>query len=160
VPPAGNLRPTCKDTSSGTLTGKTTGAITSWVVSLRGVDIDTPVADVTLTFRARFPSVTIRHARFDGTAAPETNGITAVFKPRANGTMRLVASWGGHPFMYGITIQDVSHPSPGGTFPAQGPATRTNFHFTVKPPDDWRLTLENGEAGFGKTPLTATISWP
>jgi hypothetical protein len=151
----------CKETASGVLTGTTTSSTTTaWVVTLRGVGIDTPTADVSVTFRARHPSVILRKARFDGTAYPEYNGITAVFKPRANGPMRLVASWGGHPFMYGITIQDVSHPSPGGTFPARGPATKTNFSFPVTAPDDWRLTLQNGEAGFGPTSMTVTVSWP
>jgi hypothetical protein len=37
--------------------------------------------------------VTIDHARFDGTAFPDTNGIDATITPRADGGARVVATW-------------------------------------------------------------------
>ena len=77
-------------------------------MTLRGTAADAPTVDLTVTFQAVAPKVTIEHARFDGTAAPETNGIQARFTARAAGEVRLVADWGGHPFLYEVDLFDES----------------------------------------------------
>ena len=96
----------CQDWSSGTFTGKTSQAHANWTVTLRGSAADAPTVDLTVTFQAVAPSVKIEHARFDGTAAPDTNGINARFNARAAGEVRLVAEWGGHPLLYQIDLFD------------------------------------------------------
>ena len=98
----------CEDWRSGTFTGKTSQAHANWTVTLRGSAAEAPTVDLTVTFQALAPSVTIEHARFDGTAAPDTNGINARFSARAAGEVRLVAEWGGHPFLYQIDLFDES----------------------------------------------------
>jgi hypothetical protein len=151
----------CKDWRSGTFTGKTSQAHATWKVTLLGTDFDTPTVDLTVTFQAVAPSVKIEHARFDGTAFPDTNGIQARFTARAAGEVRLVAAWGGHPFLYRIDLFDESG---GQVSTSQGaeslePSTNTDEVMPVTA-GNWRLVLRNSEDGFGTTDLTATISWP
>ena len=149
----------CKDWRSGTFTGKTSQAHATWKVTLLGSDFDAPTVDLTVTFQAVAPSVTIEHARFDGTASPDTNGIQARFSARGAGEARLVADWGGHPFLYEIDLFDESGGSGNVTLSNQGPSTNTDEALAVTP-GNWRLVLQNIEAGFGTTDLTARISWP
>jgi hypothetical protein len=149
----------CKDITSGTFTGKTTQAHANWTVTLEGTAADAPTVDLTVTFQAVAPKVTIEHARFDGTAAPETNGIQARFTARADGQVRLVADWGGHPLLYEIDLFDESAGSGNATLANQGPSTNVDQALPVTP-GNWRLVLQNIEAGFGTTDLTAAISWP
>ena len=151
----------CKDWRSGTFTGKTSQAHATWTVTLRGAAADAPRVNLTVTFQAAAPSVTIEHARFDGTASPETNGINARFTARAAGDVRLVADWGGHPFLYEIFLFDERG---GQAQEEQGsqalePSTNTDSAMPVTE-GNWRIVLKNSEAGFGTTDLTATISWP
>jgi hypothetical protein len=149
----------CKDLASGTFTGKTTQAHANWQVTLIGSAIETPTVDLTLTFQAVAPSVTIEHARFDGTAFPDTNGIQARFTARTPGNARLVANWGGHPFLYEVDLFDETSGSGDQTFANQGPSTNVDQSIPVTA-GNWRMVLQNVEAGFGVTDLTATISWP
>jgi hypothetical protein len=149
----------CKDWASGTFTGKTSQAHANWTVTLQGSAAETPTVDLTVTFQAVAPSVKIQHARFDGTASPDSNGIQARFSARGSGEARLVADWGGHPFLYEIDLFDESGGSGNVTLSNQGPSTNTDEALAVTA-GNWRLVLQNIEAGFGTTDLTATISWP
>ena len=149
----------CKDWASGTFTGKTTQAHTNWTVTLAGSAIATPTVNLTLTFDALAPSVKIQHARFDGTAFPDTNGIQARFTVRAPGNARLVADWGGHPFAYEIDLFDETSGTGDKTLANQGPSTNVDQSLPVAP-GVWRIVLQNIEDGFGTTDLTATLSWP
>ena len=155
----GTKQLSCKDWASGTFSGKTTQAHANWTVTLRGSAIETPTVNLTVTFQAVAPSVKIQHARFDGTAFPDTNGIQARFTARAAGNARVVANWGGHPFLYEIDLFDETSGTGDATFANQGPSTNVDKSVPVTA-GDWRLVLQNIEAGFGTTDLTATLSWP
>ena len=151
----------CKDWRSGTFTGKTSQAHANWTVTLQGSAADAPTVDLTVAFQAVAPSVKIEHARFDGTASPETNGINAQFSARTAGDTRLVADWGGHPFLYDIALFDENGGQGSTTQGNQAlePSTNADQSMPVTA-GNWRLVLKNAEAGFGTTDLTATISWP
>ncbi len=149
----------CQDWASGTFTGTTSQARAKWRVTLRGVDIDAPTVNLTVTFEAIAPSVTIRNARFDGTDYPETNGISARFTARTDGDARVVGSWGGHPFDYEIDAVDETSGGGDASYPAGEPSIGTDQAIPVTT-GDWLVTLRNGDAGFGVTELDATISWP
>lgn len=149
----------CKDWASGTFTGKTTQAHTDWTVTLVGSAIATPTVNLTVTFDALAPSVKIQHARFDGTAFPDTNGIQARFMARTPGNARLVADWGGHPFAYEIDLFDETSGTGDKTLANQGPSTNVDQSLPVTA-GSWRIVLQNIEGGFGTTDLTATLSWP
>jgi hypothetical protein len=149
----------CKDWASGTFTGKTTQAHANWHVTLIGSAIATPTVSLTVTFQALAPSVKIEHARFDGTAFPDTNGIQARFTARTPGNARIVANWGGHPFAYEIDLFDEGGGGGDSTLANQGPSTNVDQTLPVTP-GDWRLVLQNIEDGFGVTDMTATVSWP
>jgi hypothetical protein len=156
---AGTREIGCKDWASGTFTGRTSRDHVNWTVTLRGSAAATPTVDLTVTFQAAAPSVTIEHARFDGTSSPETNGIQARFEARRSGDARLVADWGGHPFLYEVDLFDETGGSGNATLANQGPSTNVDEAFPVTA-GTWRLVLQNIEAGLGTTDLTATISWP
>lgn len=149
----------CHSGASGKLSAATTKSKESFTLSIRGVTTATPIIDVTLSFVASSPSVKIQNARFDGTAYPDTNGLQVVATPRATGSYRVQASWGGHPFQYEVDLMEQGGPGTQ-TLANQGPATLVDQSFQVTPPHPWKIVLQNIEQGFGPTSLTATFSWP
>ncbi len=150
----------CSDRKTATFNGTTTQAHTTWKVTVRGTGSSTPVVNVTTTFQAVAPTVKIVNARFDGTDAERTNGIKVQFVPRTDGDARLVAEWGGHPFLYEISTSNETAATDGPSFKGQGPATGVDQSIPVTAGNTWQLILMNSEAGLGTTPMTATISWP
>lgn len=157
----GSTAPLCRNWASGTLTGITSAKKqTTFVVTLIGVGISTPTVDLTLTFRAKAPSVTLTNGRFDGTA-PEFdgyNGASGRVKIRTDGDLAVKAKWGGKPFDYAYQVVDLTAPAPGGFFP--GNATGIDRTDPVTRAHTYGFSLTNGTAGLGTTPLTFTISWP
>jgi hypothetical protein len=155
----GGARIACKTTADGSITAKTTTRRADFVLTLRGAEIETPVVDVTITFPARTPSVTVKNARFDGTLYPDTNGLQAFVTPRRDGDVALTADWGGHPFPYEVDLMEQGGP---GThvLANQGPSTGVETALPVTAPNPWKLVLQNIAEGFGVTPLDATIAWP
>jgi hypothetical protein len=149
----------CRTAANGTLSAKTTKSRETFILTLRGADTAQPLADVTLTFPARKPKVSIENARFDGTDYPDTNGIVATFTPRVNGNVGVTAEWGGHPFTYEVDLIEQGGSGSLTYAPDQG-SVGTDVDFAVTAPNPWRLVLQNTEGGFGITPLNATISWP
>lgn len=149
----------CKTTADGQLTAQTTTKHAKFLLTLRGEAIMTPMVEVTLTFPATKPSVTIENARFDGTDYPDTNGLQAIVTPRADGDLELSADWGGHPFFYEIDLIEQAGPGTH-TLANQGPATRVTTRLPITAPNPWKLVLQNTEGGFGITGLQATIAWP
>ena len=149
----------CRTAGSGTLSAKTTKSRETFILTLRGEGTAQPSVDVTLTFPARKPKVSIDNARFDGTAYPDTNGIQAVFTPRQNGDVRVIAEWGGHPFTYEIDLIEQGGTGSLTYAPEQG-NIGTDVKFAVTAPNPWKLVLQNTETGFGITPMNASISWP
>jgi hypothetical protein len=149
----------CRTSAEGALNANTTKRSANFTLTLRGQGIDTPIVEVTLTFPARDPSVTISNARFDGTAFSATNGIQAFVTPRTNGNLTFSADWGGHAFLYEIDVYEMDG-SGNYTRANQGAATRATDQFAVTPAHPWKIVLQNIEEGFGPTPLEATIGWP
>lgn len=149
----------CTTTADGSLSAPITDPSGNYTLTLRGDGLGEPIVDVTLTFPASQPAVTISNARFDGTEFPDTNGIQVIVTPRVDGQLGLAAHWGGHPFVYEIDL--IEQGGTGGkTLGDQGPATRVNTSFPITAPNPWKLVLQNAETGFGPTGLTASISWP
>lgn len=149
----------CKTTSDGKITATTKSKAADFLLTLRGSGIETPVVEVTVTFPARTPKLTIANARFDGTAFPDTNGIQVIVTPRADGDIGISAEWGGHPFLYEVDLFEQGGP---GThvLANQGPATRVAEALPATTGNPWKLLLQNIEGGFGVTEMDATISWP
>jgi hypothetical protein len=149
----------CKTTAVGTLTATTTTRKADFSLTLRGDGIFAPVVEVTVTFPARTPSITITNARFDGTLYPETNGLQLFVAPREDGEVTVDAAWGGKPFNYEIDLLEQGGP---GTqvLANQGPSTGAQATLPVTTGNPWKLLLQNINDGFGVTLLDATISWP
>ena len=149
----------CRTAGSGTLRAKTTKSSETFILTLRGDGIAQPIVDVTLSFQARKPKVTIENARFDGTAFPETNGISATVTPRVDGKLGVQAEWGGHPFLYEIDVMEQGGSGSITYAPDQG-NVGTDVDFAVTAANPWKVVLQNTEDGMGITPLTAVITWP
>jgi hypothetical protein len=149
----------CKTTADGSISADTKARALAFTLTMRGDGIAAPVVDLALTFPAARPSVTIDHARFDGTGFPETNGIDVTLTPHADGNVRVVAGWGGHPLVYDLLLDEQGGPGEH-DLRDQGPSTGTNTRLGVTAPSPWRLRLRNAEEGFGVTDLTARITWP
>ena len=148
----------CVDGASGKITAHTTSAHVSWRVDAQGTGTSTPTVELIVTFPAFAPSVTITHARFDGTAYPDTNGIQVLFIPRVAGLARIVATWGGHPFLYEIDLTNLSTGT--GNKMLQGSSTNADASMQVTAGETWKLVLKNTESGFGPTDMTVKVSWP
>ncbi len=149
----------CKTTGQGRLTAKTTKPRETFILVLRGDGIAQPIVNVTLTFPARKPKVTIENARFDGTTWPETNGIQAIVQPRADGDVRVVAEWGGKPFLYELDLFEQGGPGSVVVQPDES-STGIDTAVPVTAPNPWKVVLQNIEPGFGVTLMTASIAWP
>jgi hypothetical protein len=149
----------CRTAGSGTLKASTTKPRETYLLVLRGSGSAQPLVDVTLTFPAESPQVTIENARFDGTSSPETNGIQALVTPRADGDVHVVAEWGGKPFLAEL---DVIEQGGGGSVVVQPAESSTGIDVKVPVtvPNPWRVVLQNTEPGIGVTPMTASIAWP
>ena len=156
---AGGAAVACKTGAATSITFTPTAAKNNMSLTLRGDGASTPKVTVVLTFTAAAPSITIKNARFDGTAAVDTNGIQIVVLPRKAGVVKLTADWGGKPFQYEIDL--IEQGGPGlKSLPAQGPATKVTQSLALVPPHGWMLVLQNIEPGFGTVSMTATIAWP
>lgn len=149
----------CETMATGSLAAETAKKAATFVLTLRGNGGETPVVEVSLTFPATSPSVTVADARFDGTGYPETNGIQAVVQPRADGGVHVTADWGGHPFIWELDLLEQGGAG-SQTLANQGPATRMDETLPVTAPNPWKVVLQNTEMGFGPTPMTVTIAWP
>jgi hypothetical protein len=156
---AGGKQVGCQTAVSGTLTGSTSDATANYQVTLRGSGSATPVVDVTITFPATRPKVTVTNARFDGTANAAYNGLQVITTPRAQGYFHITANWGGHPFSYEVDLIEQGGPGLKTVAPATG-STNVSQGFAVAPPNPWMIVLRNTETGFGITGLTAAYTWP
>lgn len=156
---SGGKQLACQTAVSGTLTGSTSDATANYQVTLRGSGSATPVVDVTLTFPATRPKVTITNARFDGTANAAYNGLQVITTPRAKGYYHVTANWGGHPFTFEVDLIEQGGPGLKTIAPQSG-STNVSQGFAVAPPNPWMIVLRNTETGFGITGLTAAYTWP
>jgi hypothetical protein len=156
---AGSKDIKCGDAANATIKATTTSAHVDWRVSLQGTGMFTPTVELTVTFPAVKPAVKILHARFDGTGHPDTNGIQAIFVPRAAGNARVVSSWGSHTFPFEIDAMNQTSGTGGATLTG-GPATSADKTFPVTAAETWKVILANTSATAGTTYMTATISWP
>jgi hypothetical protein len=74
------------------LTSKADQPHDTWTMTLIGYNTSTPTVDVTFTWPAAAPKVTLNHGRFQG--SPEgINGFTCTFKPRATGSVNVQSAW-------------------------------------------------------------------
>ena len=148
----------CKNIFNGTVVARAISGHNDWTVTLRGVGLFTPVADVVLTFPARSPTVTITHARLDGRVLENYNGIRVRVAPRSDGNLHLVASWT-RDLIYGVELVNETNGA-GNMSLREGPARSTDKTLAVTGGATWKLTFRGPEAGHRGTDLTATISWP
>jgi hypothetical protein len=157
---AGSGFQACRNVANGTVVAKAISGHNDWTVTLRGVGVFTPVTDIVLTFPARSPSVTISHARLDGRILENYNGIRVRVAPRADGSLRLLASWPSRSLVYGIELVNAANGAGNVSLRDQGPATETDQTLAVTGGATWRLSLRSQEVGHRFTDLTATITWP
>jgi hypothetical protein len=148
----------CKNIFNGTVVARAISGHNDWTVTLRGVGLFTPVADVVLTFPTRSPTVTITHARLDGRVLENYNGIRVRVAPRSDGNLHLVASWT-RDLIYGVELVNETNGA-GNMSLREGPARSTDKTLAVTGGATWKLTFRGPEAGHRGTDLTATISWP
>jgi hypothetical protein len=154
----GATKPLCRNWSSGTLTGTTSATgQTTFVVTLIGVNIATPTVDLSLSFRARMPSVTLTNGRFDGTGSGGYNGQSGKVKVRSLGTITVKTSWGTEPTDYSWSYVDLTDPSNTGVFPGNG--TEIDRTDTVAPSRSYGFSLVNAAADTGPVPMTMTLAW-
>jgi hypothetical protein len=148
----------CKNIFNGTVVARAISGHNDWTVTLRGVGLFTPVADVVLTFPARSPTVTITHARLDGRVLENYNGIKVRVAPRSDGNLHLVASWT-RDVIYDLDLVNETNGA-GNVSLQEGPARNADKSMAVTGGATWKLRFRGQEVGHRWTDLTATISWP
>jgi hypothetical protein len=149
----------CIHTADGSIQSRANADFRDFAMSVIGVGAAAPVVDVTITFPARAPSVTIVRARFDGTDFPETNGIQVLIQPRRPGDIKLDAEWG-EDFRYEVDLFEQGGDGRSQEFPNEGPASGVQQVFPVTTTSRWKLVLQNIEPGDGSVLMNATIAWP
>jgi hypothetical protein len=156
---AGSGFQACRNVANGTVVARAISGHNDWAVTLRGVGLFTPVTDIVLSFPARSPSVTLSHARLDGRTLENYNGIRVRVAPRADGNLRLLATWPSRSLVYGIELVNETTGAGNVSLRDQGPATETDQTFAVTGGATWRFSLRSQETG-RHTDLSATITWP
>jgi len=160
---AGTQAPTCKNGSSTiSFKGHASGATGSWTVTALGVATSAPSIDLTITWPAKTPKLTLSNFRFDGTGGGDlVNGFTVVFTARGNGNLGVNMDTGsGHNWQWDVLAQDQT----AGTqkeYPTS-PATAPRFNITspIVKNHQYRVTVQNESGNLGASiPLNGTFSW-
>ncbi|GEM_PF-993450 len=136
-----------------------------WIVTLIATDAGaTPVVDVAFTWQTRAPAITLSHGRFQGAPNPDSLcGFTATFKPRAAGSVGVIASWPPASADAALTLTDATS-SPGSsvgttTYSATGLIAPAYAH-AVAAGRTYQIQLLNTGSDSGRPDLTTTISFP
>lgn len=163
---AGTQAPTCKN-GTGTISfkGHASGATGSWTVTALGVATSAPSIDLTITWPAKTPKLTLTNFRFDGTGgAGLINGFTVVLKARGNGNVGVnMDTKSGHNWSWDVLVQDQTagtskdHPAPSG-------APKFNVTSPLLKNHQYRITVQNESTNLGlptgtPIPLSGTLSW-
>ena len=138
---------------------------TTWTVSLigRGAQIS-PSATVELSFHALAAALTFDNFRFQGEAAENYNGITAVFPVLAAGEAHIIFSIDdgeGGQYPYSLIIERLG-PDGGIVHESGGlPADNGEGFQSVSAGRSYRLTLTNTQESVDQQVfLRGTLSWP
>ncbi len=157
---AGTQTPTCQ-VGGGTLSFKGTATSVSgqWSVTAIGDTITTPTLDLTITWPAKAPKVTLTNFRFDGTTDPDYNGFTVGLKARTDGALGVDFSWGSKALPYDLLVQDQTDPSK--TQEPTGTGTSVALGVPGIKDHQYRVTLQNtSSVGAGRVALGGTLAWP
>jgi hypothetical protein len=147
--------------------GLADGPHNTWTVTVVGYGSSKPSVDVTFTWPASSPTITLTHGRFQGSTSPNVsetlNGFTATFKPRNGGAVNVQATWTVITTDASMTLLDATTP-PAVTVDQrlyQG-VTYVNPAFTahVDPTKTYQVKLRDSSADSQRPDLTAQISFP
>jgi hypothetical protein len=149
------------------LTAKADGPHDLWTVTLIGYGTTKPTVNVTFTWPAVAPLMTLSHGRLQGSTtagvAESLNGFSAVFKPRAAGVLNVQASWTVITADIDLTLLDSSTP-PAVTVDDRlfKAVTYINpaYTYNVDPTKTYLIKLRNKSADSGKPDLTTQIAFP
>lgn len=149
------------------LTAKADGPHDLWTVTLIGYGNTKPTVNVTFTWPAVAPQMTLSHGRLQGSTtagvAESLNGFSAVFKPRAAGVLNVQASWTVITADIDVTLLDATTP-PAVTVDDRlfKGVTYINpaYTYNVDPTKTYLIKLRNKSADSGKPDLTTQIAFP
>jgi len=139
----------------------------TWTVTLVGYGNSHPTVDVTFTWPAVTPKITLNHGRFQGSSSPNVaealNGFSATFKPRAAGPLNVQASWTTITTDVEMTLSDVTTPPAVTVDHRQYSAVayvNPAYNYNVDPTKTYLLKLMNTSADSQRPDLTAQITFP
>jgi hypothetical protein len=131
-----------------------------WLIQARGRQPNiAPTANLSITFNAQDPAVTLRSFRYNGTSDPARNGFRAEVVASSDGAIRVHGNFEDASMMYRLVVD------PAGYDQTNGPATTfetdpnpavnagTSYGILVASPDEF--TNPGGPAF-----VVATITWP
>jgi hypothetical protein len=139
----------------------------TWTVTLVGYGNSHPTVDVTFTWPAVTPKITLNHGRFQGSSSPNVaealNGFSATFKPRAAGPLNVQASWTTITTDVEMSLSDVTT-SPAVTVDHRQYSAVTYispaYNYNVDPTKTYLLKLRDTSADSQRPDLTAQITFP
>jgi hypothetical protein len=139
----------------------------TWTVTLVGYGNSHPTVDVTFTWPAITPKITLNHGRFQGSSSPNVaealNGFSATFKPRAAGPLNVQASWTTITTDVEMSLSDVTTP-PAVTVDHRQYSAVTYispaYNYNVDPTKTYLLKLRDTSADSQRPDLTAQITFP
>jgi len=139
----------------------------TWTVTLVGYANSHPTVDVTFTWPAVTPKITLNHGLFQGSSSPNVaealNGFSATFKPRAAGPLNVQASWTTITTNVEMSLSDVTT-APAVTVDHRQYSAVTYispaYNYNVDPTKTYLLKLRNTSADSQRPDLTAQITFP
>ncbi len=139
----------------------------NWILNIVGYGNSHPTIDITFTWPAVTPKITLNHGRFQGSSSPNVaealNGFSASFKPRAAGPLSVQASWTTINADVEMSLSDVTTP-PAVAVDNRRYSAVTNispaYNYNVDPTKTYLLKLRNTSADSQRPDLTAQITFP
>ncbi|MFI5262675.1 MAG: hypothetical protein ACHQZR_09005, partial [Candidatus Limnocylindrales bacterium] len=150
---AGTQAPTCRK-GSGTISfkGHASGATGAWTVTAIGDAASAPDVDLTITWPAKTPRLTLTNFRLDGAGEGTLNGFTAVLTARGNGNLTTVLRATGGTPKWDVLVQqsgDGSHDY-----------SKAVVSSPISKGHQYRVTVQNtATAGSKPITLSGTLAW-
>ena len=147
--------------------GKSDPGHNTWTATVVGYGSSKPTVDVSFTWPTASPKITMSHGRFQGSStsgvSESLNGFTATFKPRANGSVNVQATWTGVTADASMALQDTTtQPAVTVDQRAYKAVTYVNPAFSAKvdPTKTYVVKLRNTSADAERPDLTAQVTFP
>jgi len=154
----------CDSEAAPGFTRPATTAHSHWTFTLSSASEASPTVDVQFKWPSENPSISLDHARFQGSPNPDSlRMFKATFTTRAAGTLSVDAAWPPAAVNATLTVTDESGSRPtavgAAKYSGQGAISPTYSH-ALRAHRTYTVTLFNDSPDSGRPDLKATLAFP